>query len=58
VAGQPLRHTGLLLGIEPHAQFGTTPDSIVQTAHPFVLNKVTQFGFVKLMAEMLAQVFN
>ena len=53
---QPLRHARLLLGVEPHPLFGTTPDGIIQAANPLVLHQVTQLGFIQLMTEMLAQI--
>ena len=55
---QPLRHTRLLFGIQPHPFFGTAPDGVVQAANPLVLDQVTQLGFVQLVTEMLAQIRN
>jgi hypothetical protein len=49
---QPFADARLLLGIQPHTLFGTTPDGIIQAAHPLVLNQIFQLGFIKLMAEI------
>ena len=53
---QPFADARLLLGIQPHALFGTTPDGVIQAAHPFMLNQIFQLGFIKLMAEIFPQI--
>lgn len=49
---QPFADARLLLAIQPHALFGSTPDGVIQAAHPFMLNQILQLGFIKLMAEI------
>ena len=53
---QPFADARLLLAIQPHALFGTAPDSVIQAAHPFMLNQILQLGFIKLMAKIFSQI--
>ena len=49
---QPFANARLLLGSQPHALLGTTPDGVIQAAHPLVLHQIFQLGFIKLVAEI------
>ena len=55
---QPLGHVRLLLGIQPHPFFRTTPQCIFCTANPLVLDQVFQLGFIEFMAKIFAQLGN
>ena len=36
--------------------FGPAPDSVIQTAYPPVFYQIAQLGFIKLVAEIFAQI--
>ena len=53
---QPFADARLLLGSQPHTLFGSTPDGVIQAAHPLVLHQIFQLGFIKLVAEIFPEI--
>lgn len=53
---QPGFHARLLRLVQPHAQLGAAPDSVVQFYDPLFLGQVTQLGFIQTVAEIFAQI--
>lgn len=53
---QPGFHARLLRFVQPHAQLGAAPDSVVQLHDPLFLGQVAQFGFIQTVAEIFAQI--
>ncbi len=54
--GQPFANTRLLGVVEPHPFLGTTPDSIISSTHPLMIDQITQLRLVEVMTKQLAKI--
>jgi hypothetical protein len=53
---QPGLDSCLLRFVQPHAQLGAAPDSVIQLDHPFFFDQVAQLGFMQAVTEIFAQI--